>query len=80
MIVLHGPHSTATDRIPDFFTYVTAPGFISYAVLCLILLVYIIFYVAPRYGHVHPVVYISVTSIVGAFLVNGAQGLGSSIV
>eukprot|EP00842_Homolaphlyctis_polyrhiza_P004219 jgi/Hompol1/4799/HPOL_003909-RA len=80
IIVLHGPASTATDTIPAFMSFVMAPGFLTFACICLMLVVYLIFHIAPRYGHVHPVVYISVTSIVGSFLVNAAQGFGSSLV
>nr|KAJ3420028.1 hypothetical protein HK105_006199 [Polyrhizophydium stewartii] len=57
-----------------------APGFLSFGTICLIFVLYMIFHVAPRYGHVHPIVYISITSTVGSFLVNAAQGFGSSLV
>ncbi|KAJ3253428.1 hypothetical protein HK104_007270, partial [Borealophlyctis nickersoniae] len=66
--------------IPEFFSYVLAPGFIVYAILCLCLILYLIYYLGPRYGDKHPVVYISVCSLVGSFLVLSTQGFGSSVV
>lgn len=37
-------------------------------------------YAVPRYASTNPLVYISLTSICGAFLVNAAQGFGSSFI
>ncbi|KAK5671289.1 hypothetical protein QVD99_002318 [Batrachochytrium dendrobatidis] len=80
IIVLHGPSSTATETIPAFIYFVMAPGFLTYSCVSLVFVLYMIFHIGPRYGHVHPIVYISITSIVGSFLVNAAQGFGSSFV
>ena len=74
IIVLHGPKSTATSTIPEFFANVFLPGFIVYFLICFATLMYLIIYAAPRYGTVNPFVYVSMTSICGAFLVNAAQG------
>ncbi|KAI8901661.1 magnesium transporter [Globomyces pollinis-pini] len=80
IIVFHGPTSTATQTIPEFYDAVLRPGFICYAIFSAILLVWLVVYIAPLYGKTQPVVYLSITSIGGAFLVNAAQGFGSSIV
>ena len=40
---------------------------------------WLVFWVAPIYGKLHPLVYLTITAIGGAFLVNTAQGVGSAI-
>ena len=74
IIVLHAPESTATETLPQFFGYVFQPGFICFALLCFGVICYLVLRVGPKYGHVHPVVYISTTALVGAYLVSSAQG------
>ncbi|KAJ3055928.1 hypothetical protein HK097_008737 [Rhizophlyctis rosea] len=80
IIVIHAPHTNSTQTIPEFIRYVLSPGFIVYSILNLIAVLYLVYRVAPKYGDKHPVVYISVCSMVGAFLVLSTQGFGSSVV
>jgi uncharacterized membrane protein len=74
IIVFHGPPSTNTETIPQFMSYALHPVFIVYCVLNAAFLIWLIFYIAPVYGETQPIVYLSITSIGGAFLVNSAQG------
>ncbi|KAJ3194141.1 hypothetical protein HK101_003388 [Irineochytrium annulatum] len=80
IIVLHAPSSNSTQTIPEFFSYVISPGFLCYAILALGFILGMIYYVAPRYGDKNPLVYISICSTVGSFLVLSTQGFGSSVV
>ncbi|KAI8911894.1 magnesium transporter NIPA-domain-containing protein [Gorgonomyces haynaldii] len=80
LIVLHSPHTTTVETLPDFFRYVLAPGFLTYSGFCAILSLWLVFKVGPRYGHVNPIVYLATTALGGAYLVNSAQGLGAAIV
>ncbi|KAI8911559.1 magnesium transporter NIPA-domain-containing protein [Gorgonomyces haynaldii] len=79
IIVLHAPATTPTETIPAFFRNVFSPGFIAYAIIMAVLLLYLITIAGPRYGKINPTVYVSMTSICGAFLVNASQGFGSSL-
>ncbi len=74
IIVFHGPPSTNTETIPQFMEYALHPVFIVYFILNVILIGWLIIYIAPVYGTTQPVVYLSITSIGSAFLVNSAQG------
>ncbi len=74
-IILHAPPSTQTQTIPEFFAYVLAPGFLVYTGLCTILMGYLLLRMGPLYGKTQPIVYLSITSLGGAFLVNAAQGI-----
>ncbi|KAJ3325173.1 hypothetical protein HDV06_004963 [Boothiomyces sp. JEL0866] len=80
IIVLHGPTNTETKTIPEFFSKVLAPGFLVYSAIVLIILLYMVFKVGPKYGHVHPAVFLTITAIGGSYLVSSAQGFGAAIV
>jgi drug/metabolite transporter (DMT)-like permease len=80
IIVLHSPHKTATETLDQFFKYAFAPSFIAYTAILTTGLLYLVFKVGPRYGHSNPLVYLSITAIGGAYLVNSAQGLGAAAV
>ncbi|RKO84037.1 magnesium transporter, partial [Blyttiomyces helicus] len=80
IIVIHAPTSNSVDTIPEFVDYVLAPGFLAYTFMVLCVTLYLIYYIAPRYGDKHPVVYISICSLVGSFLVLSTQGFGSCLV
>ncbi|KAJ3413258.1 hypothetical protein HDV05_008244 [Chytridiales sp. JEL 0842] len=80
IIVINAPSSSATSTIPEFFAYVLSPGFLTYSALVALSLIVLIFYLEPRYGRTQPMVYITISSFIGAYLVMAAQGIGSSIV
>jgi drug/metabolite transporter (DMT)-like permease len=56
------------------------PGFLVYSVFVVGVIVWLLLKVVPVHGSSQPIVYLSITSLGGAFVVNAAQGLGSSIV
>ncbi|KAJ3110116.1 hypothetical protein HDU96_006891 [Phlyctochytrium bullatum] len=80
MIVLHAPASSTTQTIPEFYRYVFAPGFLVYTGLMVVLLCVLIFYLQPRYADKTPLVYISITSLIGAYLVLSTSGFGAALV
>ena len=79
IIVLHGPTTEPTVTLPAFFAQVFAPGFISFTIIVALIFGYFVMRLGPRYGRVNPTVYVTMTSICGAYLVNAAQGFGSSV-
>ncbi|KAJ2998485.1 hypothetical protein HDV02_004493 [Globomyces sp. JEL0801] len=80
ILVLNGPKSTSSKTLPEFFSFVLAPGFMVYTSFILIALLLLVFKLGPQYGHAHPAVYLSITALAGAYLVCSAQGLGTAIV
>jgi len=80
IIVLNAPENNSTETIDDFFSYVMTPLFLIYSCLVFGSIFYLIRRVAPVYGELHPIVYISICSLMGSYLVLSAQGFGSSIV
>ncbi|KAJ3238922.1 hypothetical protein HDU81_006933 [Chytriomyces hyalinus] len=80
IIVLNAPETSATETMAEFFAFVVAPGFLVYSAVSLLGIFYLIYRVSPRYGSKHPIVYISICSLIGSFLVVAIQGFGSAIV
>ncbi|KAJ3219554.1 hypothetical protein HDU67_000499 [Dinochytrium kinnereticum] len=79
IIVLHGPSNSQAETLHAFLEFVIAPGFIAYSFVSLFIVLYLIYYVSPRYGDKNPIVYISICSIVGSFLVIAIEGFGASL-
>ena len=48
--------------------------FITYAAVSLISIIVLIYFAAPKYGATYPIVYITICSLVGSFLVLSIQG------
>ncbi len=80
IIVLHAPDGNKTETVAEFFDYATSTGFVLYFLLLASVLVYLIRVVAPKSGDKHPMVYISICSLIGSLLVVSTQGFGSAIV
>ena len=80
IIVMNAPETNSTQTVRDFFAYAVQPGFLVYTGFCVIAVIYIVFFLAPKYGSKNPAVYISVVAIVGSYLVLSAQGFGAAMV
>ncbi|KAJ3129325.1 hypothetical protein HK098_001737 [Nowakowskiella sp. JEL0407] len=80
IIVFNASGENSTETLHEFYYYVFAPGFLAYSILILGTVLYLIYYASPKYGTEHPIVYISICSLVGSYLVLSTQGFGSSIV
>ncbi|KAI8847305.1 magnesium transporter NIPA-domain-containing protein [Chytridium lagenaria] len=59
------PTQSQAETLPDFLHFVIQPGFLAYAFISVFVLLYLIYYVAPRYGKENPIVYLSICSILG---------------
>ncbi|KAI8844216.1 magnesium transporter NIPA-domain-containing protein [Chytridium lagenaria] len=80
IIVLHAPASSSTQTINEFISYILAPSFLVYTIVLASILLFLIFYLKPRYGQRSPLIYISISSIIGAYLVLSASGFGAALV
>ncbi len=54
-------------------------GFITYAFVVLVCALVLIFYYSPRHGQTNPLIYISITGMIGSLTVMGCKGLGVAI-
>ncbi|KAI8840278.1 magnesium transporter NIPA-domain-containing protein [Chytridium lagenaria] len=72
--------SNSTTTLQSFWSRALDPIFIVYFLINAIILAYLIFYASPRWGDRWPLVFISICSIMGSFVVVAMQGLGSAVV
>ncbi|KAJ3213067.1 hypothetical protein HDU67_003415 [Dinochytrium kinnereticum] len=80
LLVVNAPVSNTTTTIQSFWNFALDPIFIAYFLVNAIGLAYLIFYAAPRWGERWPLIYISICSIIGSFVVVSMQGFGSAVV
>ncbi|TPX66849.1 hypothetical protein SpCBS45565_g04180 [Spizellomyces sp. 'palustris'] len=80
ILVLHAPAGSSTTTLASFFDNVLTPGFLTWCGINVLVVCVLIFYLTPRWGLKHPIIPITVCSLVGAFVVLATQGLGSAIV
>ena len=80
IIVINAPSQSSAATIQEMQHYVIAPGFLSYAGVVIASCIFIILWVAPRYGKRSMLVYLSVCSLIGGLSVVATQGLGAAVV
>jgi drug/metabolite transporter (DMT)-like permease len=80
IIVINAPSQSSAGTIQEMQHYVLSPGFGSYAGVIIVSCVFIVLWVAPRYGKKSMLVYLSVCSLIGGLSVVATQGLGAAIV
>ncbi|BFZ55608.1 hypothetical protein PYCC9005_002649 [Savitreella phatthalungensis] len=80
VIVLNAPEHTSVSTIQEMQKYAISKVFLPYVGIILVIAAVMIFYVGPRYGNKHMLVYITICSIVGGVSVVCTQGFGASVV
>lgn len=79
IIALNAPTSHVGGKITEFQKLFLAPGFLSWAGVCIVASLVLIFVFAPKYGKKHMMIYITVCSLIGGLSVSVTSGLGSAI-
>ncbi|XP_004681365.1 PREDICTED: magnesium transporter NIPA3 [Condylura cristata] len=79
MMVIHAPKEEEVASLHEMEMKLRDPGFISFAVIIIVICLVLIFIVAPRKGQTNILVYISICSLIGAFSVSSVKGLGIAI-
>ncbi|GMT21047.1 hypothetical protein PFISCL1PPCAC_12344 [Pristionchus fissidentatus] len=79
VIVIHSPKEEEVSSMAELALKMKDAGFILYVIAILIVTLFIVVYVAPRYGRSNIIVYISVCSLIGSFSVISVKGLGLAI-
>ncbi|GAA5974999.1 hypothetical protein JCM5350_004537 [Sporobolomyces pararoseus] len=79
VIALNGPQEQTASTIKEFQKLFLSPGFLVWASLVIVASLALIFFVAPKYGKSHMLVYISICSLLGGLSVACTSGLGASI-
>lgn len=79
IIALNAPTSHVGGKITEFQKLFLAPGFLTWAGVCIVASLVLIFVFAPKYGKKSMMIYITVCSLIGGLSVSVTSGLGSAI-
>lgn len=79
VIVLHAPLEEEIKSVEEFVVHVVQPPFLFFCFVVLVFTLVMIFVVAPKYGRIYPLVYISICSLVGAVSVMAIKGFGIAV-
>ncbi|KAI9102675.1 magnesium transporter NIPA-domain-containing protein [Phlyctochytrium arcticum] len=79
VIILHAPEEKEIKTVDEILDYALQFGFLTYLLLVAGVSVYLIYYVAPKYGKRSMVVYISICSLVGSISVMACKGFGIAV-
>ncbi|KAJ3127516.1 hypothetical protein HK100_009714 [Physocladia obscura] len=80
LLVVNSPPGSATDSLMSFWVKVWDWVFMSYLVVNILGLGYLMLYAAPKWGEKSPLVYIGICSVLGSFVVVVLQVVGSAVV
>mmetsp|Transcript_28 Transcript_28/g.85 ORF Transcript_28/g.85 Transcript_28/m.85 type:complete len:347 (+) Transcript_28:444-1484(+) len=78
-IVLHAPEERAINSVLEVWGLAMQPGFLMYLLFAVGVSLFLMFYVAPKYGSTHIFVYIGICSLVGSLSVMSCKALGIAI-
>ena len=79
IIAINAPTHHAGGKITEFQKLFLAPGFLTWASVCIAASLVLVFFFAPKYGKKHMLIYITVCSLIGGLSVSVTSGLGSAI-
>ncbi|XP_052591064.1 magnesium transporter NIPA3 [Peromyscus californicus insignis] len=79
VMVIHAPQEEEVTSLREMEMKLRDPGFISFAVIVSVISLVLIVIVAPKKGQTNILVYIAICSLIGAFSVSSAKGLGIAI-
>ncbi|CAD5163617.1 probable magnesium transporter NIPA2 [Musa acuminata AAA Group] len=78
-IVLHAPIEKDIESVKEVWYLATEPGFIVYFCVVMILVVFLIVHLVPRYGQTNLVVYVGICSLMGSLTVMSVKAVGIAL-
>ncbi|GAA5801739.1 hypothetical protein HPULCUR_007191 [Helicostylum pulchrum] len=79
IIVLHAPEDKEVTSIDELLFYALRPGFMSYCAIVIIVSIFMIYKVVPKYGKKNPFIYVSICSLVGSVSVMSIKAFGIAL-
>lgn len=76
VMVIHAPQEEEVTSLQEMEIKLRDPGFVSFALIVSVISLVLIVLVAPKKGQTNILVYIAICSLIGAFSVSSAKGLG----
>ncbi|KAI7856547.1 magnesium transporter [Circinella umbellata] len=79
LVVLHAPQDPNVDNIDELLFYALQPGFMIYCTLVVVISLFMIYKVVPKYGKRNPFIYVSICSLVGSVSVMSIKAFGIAL-
>lgn len=79
IMVIHAPKEGEVNSLNELLIKLKDTGFILFTLICLLLLIFLIVYMVPRYGNTNILIFILICSILGSFTVMSCKGLSLGI-
>ncbi|KAG2235546.1 hypothetical protein INT48_003109 [Thamnidium elegans] len=79
IIVLHAPEDKEVTSIDELLFYALRPGFMSYCAIVVIVSIFMIYKIVPKYGKKNPFIYVSICSLVGSVSVMSIKAFGIAL-
>uniref|UniRef100_A0ABI7XPJ3 NIPA magnesium transporter 1 n=1 Tax=Felis catus TaxID=9685 RepID=A0ABI7XPJ3_FELCA len=76
VLIIHSPKSESVTTQAELEEKLTNPVFVGYLCIVLLMLLLLIFWIAPAHGPTNIMVYISICSLLGSFTVPSTKGIG----
>ncbi|XP_019380692.1 PREDICTED: magnesium transporter NIPA1 [Gavialis gangeticus] len=76
VLIIHSPKSESVTTQAELEEKLTNPVFVGYLCIVLVMLLLLIFWIAPAHGPTNIMVYISICSLLGSFTVPSTKGIG----
>ncbi|XP_017278886.1 magnesium transporter NIPA1 isoform X2 [Kryptolebias marmoratus] len=75
VLIIHAPAAVATSRL-ELEERLSDPVFVTYVLLVVLILIFLILWIAPAHGKSNIMVYVAICSLLGSFTVPSSKGLG----
>lgn len=79
VVVIHAPHEHMPNSVEEIWDLATQPGFLTYAVTTLIILVVLVVFFERRYGQKNILIYLGICSSMGSLTVVSIKAVGVAI-
>lgn len=79
LIVIYAPEERIVTSVAEIWSMAMEPEFVTYIILCSIVVLVLIFHISPQYGQTHVLVYILICSLVGSITVMSIKALGIAL-
>ncbi|CEP10725.1 hypothetical protein [Parasitella parasitica] len=79
IIVLHAPEDKEVASIDELLFYALRPSFMSYCAIVVIVSLFMIYKMVPKYGKRNPFIYVSICSLVGSVSVMSIKAFGIAL-
>ncbi|XP_038886954.1 probable magnesium transporter NIPA6 isoform X2 [Benincasa hispida] len=79
IIVIHAPQERTPDSVEEIWDLATQPAFLVYIAAIASLVLALMLYFEPRYGHVNILVYLGICSLMGSLTVMSIKAIGIAI-